>query len=300
MKRFLKRVLPKNVYRLLRDWQRRRLEKRYLAQRLTRIRCGFFEIDAPASHSLVELAGVQPYRDLCVGISAKCISAKYPDGTMLDIGANIGDTAAWMATYARNRLILVEGSDYFFDILTRNVAQMPNEIVLTKAFVSDGQDVTGSFYYRSGTASFDEDATQSVEIKTRRLSSIGGENCCFVKTDTDGYDFKILLDSLDWLASEHPAILFENQIESDGDCALADELYAGLTRIGYSYFILWDDPGFHLLSTRSTDVLRDLNRYVLKVLRNGGHRSIYYYDVLALHEDDADVYEEVREWFRTY
>lgn len=53
-------------------------------------------------------------RDQCVGFAAAQLSKKYPESTFMDIGANVGDTAAIMATHAKKRLILVEPSDYFF------------------------------------------------------------------------------------------------------------------------------------------------------------------------------------------
>ena len=107
---------------------------------------GAYEIEAPANHQILSLVKSQPYRELCVGITAKYVSAKYPNGTMVDIGANIGYTAAIMATYARNKLILVEGTSYYFDFLVRNTCQLSNEIVTKKALVADGSTLSGSFH----------------------------------------------------------------------------------------------------------------------------------------------------------
>jgi hypothetical protein len=129
---------------------------------------------------------------------------------------------------------------------------------------------------------------------------LADEKTCFIKTDTDGYDFRILMDSLEWLASAHPAILFENQIRNSPDLNSANELYVRLVEIGYAYFIVWDDPGFHLLSTTSLDVLIDLNRYLFRVWQNDGHKSIFNYDVLCLHQSDYDIYQNICEWYKTY
>lgn len=300
MKALIESLLPASVYEFLREHRRQSSEERYFKQDFTRITCGAYEIQAPENHLLVKLLKSQPYRDLCVGIAAKYISAKYPNATMIDIGANIGDTAALIATYAQNKLILVEGSDYFFDILVRNASQLPNETVIKNVLISDGSEVSGSFHHWGGTASFNERTGGKVKIITERLSNIADKNTCFIKTDTDGYDFKILADSLEWLASVHPAILFENQIRNKQDCDNADELYVHLMQIGYAYFIVWDDPGFHLVSTTSLEVLKDLDRYLFKVFQNDGHKSIYNYDVLCLHESDKDVYQNICAWYKTY
>jgi FkbM family methyltransferase len=296
----LKSFLPKRVYDLLRELRRQHRERRYFRQDFTSIQCGAYEIEAPKDHLLVSLLKSQPYRDLCVGISAKYVSAKYPSGSIVDVGANIGDTAAILATYTRNRLILIEGSDYFYDILARNVSLLPNDTIIKKTLVSDGSRLSGTFSHWGGTASFHEGTPGKTPLQSERLSEIADERTCFVKTDTDGYDFKILIDSLEWLASVRPAILFENQIRDAADRESADELYNRLRQIGYEYFIVWDDAGFHLVSTNSLDVLIDMNRYMFKVFQAEGHRkSIHNYDVLCLHQKDADIYEDVSKWYRT-
>jgi FkbM family methyltransferase len=300
--RNLIKLAPRPIHKALRDLSRRRSERRYFAQGLTRVKCGAYDIEAPKNHLLVNLLKAQPYRDLCVGITAKYVSAKYPDGTMIDIGANIGDTAALIATYARNKLMLVEGSDYFFELLVRNTSHLPNELTLKNVLVSDGRKISGRFRHWGGTASFHEGASETLQIQTERLSAIAADenSVCFIKLDTDGYDFGILSDSIEWLAAEHPAILFENQIRNAPDRIAADELYATLSQIGYTFFIVWDDPGFHLVSTTSLDILKDLNRYLFKVFQNDGHRSICNYDVLCLHGNDEDVYRNICEWYKDY
>ena len=107
-----------------------------------------------------------------------------------------------------------------------------------------------------------------------------------MKIDTDGHDVSILNDSLAWLADVRAAVLFENQIRTREDCRRADELFHSLRRIGYEYFIVWDDPGFHLISTSSINMLRNLNRYLLNVTQTAGHVGISNYDVVCLHEHD--------------
>ena len=97
-------------------------------------------------------------------------------------------------------------------------------------------------------------------MPTARLVNVVDESTRLIKSEnSDGYDFRILIDSIDWLAQVHPAIIFENQIQNDQDLNAANELCARLVEIGYQYFIVWDDPGFHLLSTTSIEVLTDLN-----------------------------------------
>ena len=292
--------LPKRLYSGLKARLRQSLERSFFRQGFTKIRRGSFVIEAPDNHILVRLLKSQPYRDLCVGMAAKHISAKYPDGVIVDVGANIGDTAAIIATYSPNKLILLEASDYFFDILLRNTLQLHNEKIVRKVMVSDGNQVSGFFRHQDGSASLCEEADGKLQIKTERLCDIADYNTVFIKTDTDGYDFKIISDSLEWLASVHPAVLFENEIRTGLHLQDSNDLCARLMEIGYAYFIVWDDPGFHLVSTDSLEVIKDLNRYLFKVWQHEGPRSICNYDVLCLHHNDKDVYKNMCEWCRTY
>ncbi len=293
--------LPAAVYEYLRSYRRGQRERKFAKQRLKKITCGAYEIEVPENHLLIEFLKSQPYRDLCVGVTAKFIMAKYPDAKIVDVGANIGDTAAIISTYARPRqLVLIEASDYYFDILVRNASGLPGDIVCRKALLSDGSGAaSGSLVHWGGTASFHEDV-KGTRVGTQRLVDFVDENTRFIKSDTDGFDFKILLDSLEWLAQVHPAVLFEDQIPNLQDLNAANELCTRLVEIGYLYFIVWDDPGFHLVSTTSPEVLKDMNRYLFKVGENHGRTSIYNYDILCLHRDDEDVYKEICGWYRAY
>jgi FkbM family methyltransferase len=299
VRRELRQRLPAPLVRTLRAWPLRRREKQYRSQRLVTVRCGSYELTVPESHVLVTHRTVQPFRDLCVGIAAQHISRKYPVGTFVDVGANVGDTAAMMATHADNPLILVEPSDYFFDLLARNVAQLPNVRRLKKVLVANGGSIAGDFEHRSGTASFRADESGSVRTMTERLSRICDDTTCFIKLDTDGYDFLILRDSMDFLASQRPAILFENQIRTVEDLDASNQVLAALSKVGYSGFVVWDDPGFHLVSTTEIEVLQDLNSYLFNVWTHPGHRSICNYDVLCLHDRDVDLFASISRWWRT-
>ena len=76
--------------------------------------------------------------------------------------------------------------------------------------------------------------------------------------------------------------------------------FSKLMKAGYEYFIVWDDPGHHVVSTSSLDVLKDLNRYLFRISQSDGAKSICNYDVLCLHPRDSDVYRDVTEWYRSH
>lgn len=298
LKKFAKLIFPEFLLIHIKKYAQRR---NFFDQKLTILKCGNYEILAPCNHILINLKNTQPYRDLCIGISAKYIYEKYPTGTIIDIGANIGDTAAIIATYSKNKLILVEGSDYFFNILSQNIAKISNEVILHNAFVSDGSSIIGSIHHWGGTSYFSENNNKDAKVQnTVRLCDIADEKSTLIKIDTDGYDFKILLNSIVWLSQYTPAILFENSIRNIEDFNNAQELIKKLYNIEYHRFIIWDDAGYHLVSTDLLNVLEDLNKYLFKIWQNIGHKSIYNYDILCLHSKDEEIYESITTWYRNY
>ena len=302
MKAILKLILPSKVYSYLQIRRRQYFEQHFFETRFETIQCGQFEIQAPVDHILLKLQRTQPYRDLFVGITAKFIASKYPQKNMVDIGANIGDTAALMASNCTNKLILVEASDYFHEILKKNATKLPNEVVIKKCFVSDGSVVTGSLHHWKGTAAFQEKSEDTMQVKTERLEDVADNDTCFIKSDTDGYDFKILMSSLNWIEKVKSALLFENHLGNSGDFSDSDKLITELDSIGYKYFIVWDDTGLHMVSTDNIQVIKDLNRYLFKMwsVVNNEIKGIYNYDVLCLHKRDQDIFDNVSEWYRTY
>jgi FkbM family methyltransferase len=167
--------------------------------------------------------------------------------TIVDIGANIGDTGAILASHVANKLILVEGSDYYYAFLEKNLHLFPNPIVPIKAMVSDGSVIQGELRHWGGTAYFKHLQEEEFTTPTLPLSEIAHDKTHFIKIDTDGFECKILNAALPWLAHQHPGLLFENQFRHDHELEQSNKLYDDLSNIGYRYFIAWDDPGFHLL-----------------------------------------------------
>jgi FkbM family methyltransferase len=294
----LKRYLPESAVKAIRRWRARRFEREYFAQPLILVQCGAFLLEAPASHLLATVQATQPDRDLCVGIAAKFIAEKYPAATFVDVGANIGDTAAMMASYAPNKLVLVEGSPYFFELLRRNAARLPNPCVLEHAFVADGTVRRGSFVHRLGTAAFAETA-RGRRLASRRLSEICDDTTRFIKTDTDGFDFRILRCELAWLARVGPAVLFEDEIQTEAELRAADELVEHLGASGYAYFLVWDHASRLIEATDSLQRVRELHRELYEIWHGPGPKHISNYDVLCLHRRDADVFAKLAGWWRS-
>lgn len=282
------------VRSLLRSWRNTAREFFTPAPMPTTVRCGRFTLQCLDNHPLLNFAKTQPARDMCVEIAARELGAKYQGRPMIDVGANIGDTAARMASASTNPLVLVEASDVFLPFLQENAARLGVPTQIVTALVSDGLDVAGSLRHTAGTA-FIEESSASPSMKTLRLCEIAPSDTCFIKIDTDGHDYRILLDSIEWLGSTVPAVLYENQVRTEAELALANETLEALRRVGYAWFVVWEDRGLHVASTHDLDVLRDLNRFLLKTSTLPSRPGIFNFDILCLSDRDTDIYHRVRD-----
>jgi hypothetical protein len=67
-----------------------------------------------------------------------------------------------------------------------------------------------------------------------------------------------------------------------------------LIRVGYSDFIYYDNFGHFLLHSNASNIriLGDLDSY-LALSRKCGV-AVYYFDICALHQQDADLVHEIR------
>ena len=115
----------------LRKARRRRYEGRFFSPRLVTVKCGDFELAAPASHLLVDLHPPQMLRrDPDAPVPVR-LAAKYPAGTLVDVGA-ISATPLLLGRAVPQRDHPGQRSD------------------------RRGTETTGKLNYRGGTASFHE------------------------------------------------------------------------------------------------------------------------------------------------
>ena len=297
LKRILERTLPAGLLQKARAFRIRQKNRMFYRQGTASVRVGGVDLDIPIHHPLPGLLQANPLRDRCVGITAQFVAEKYPAATMIDIGANVGDTAALIAESCSNPLILVEASDFFLQYLRKNAAKLKSRVALRNALVGDGTALKGELFHWGGTAEWKE-ISDSAPTPTVPLGSLTAEKVCFIKSDTDGHDFKILLSATEWLAQQLPTILLECYLRDEADLQMANALTTNLERIGYGGFILWDDAGNHFLSTTDGQVVKDVNRYFLRRLQTDGKLGISNFDMACFPARDQEVFEKSCAWWR--
>lgn len=250
----------------------------------------------PLSHNLPIIKKCHPYYSTNVGRIASILKGKYPDLSLIDIGANIGDTVAILRSKSTFPILCIDGDKCFFSILSENARAWP-DVHLVNSFVGDS---TGNFSGRleilGGTGRLVEDHNSSQNLEMRKLSDIVRANPGFakakmIKVDTDGFDCKILKSELALLAELKPVIFFEydpyffEKSEDDGY-----QIFHDLKNIGYNAALVFENTGEYLLHVHLNNdlLLEDIHHFY------SGWAGSRYCDICVFHEVDLDVFRQAR------
>ncbi|MEI8373981.1 MAG: FkbM family methyltransferase [Planctomycetota bacterium] len=233
---------------------------------------------------------------------ADALRQAFPDGYYaVDIGANVGDTAAAINAGGKTPVLCIEGDPSCFRFLEHNAKALGQHVVVEKCFVgdTDGQADEEQLDRCQGTTT----AVRAIEsaaggLPVRRLESILRVHPQFevpqlVKIDTDGYDFRIILSHLPFLLTRKPVLFFEYIVDARPSYEQSLECIDALIRLGYEQFFVFDNFGNFLLSTTTRDTLRDLNLYLLSNAMFG--TAVNYLDICAIPDSHQIVARILRE-----
>ena len=261
-------------------------------------------LGVPPSHGTPFLWCVNKDYSKSLGRIAAACSRKYPNSVLIDIGANIGDSAAIIRSQGvKNTIISVEGVQKFFDILQSNIPQLGNTIPV-KAFIGTSHSHT---YVKirvtdAGNAHIYEDAedygTEKTGLDTRaefititdlakRYAS--DDEVKLIKTDIECYDIPVLNGSLDFISRHLPVIFLELHIRDIDEKVKGvswRDMWSNLKRLGYSKALYWyNSCDFLCMLDLDTDesVIDDIHGY----LRN--RAGLIYADVCLIHKNDDDL-----------
>lgn len=167
--------------------------------------CGNFFLSLPDDHKLPEIQQHHVMYDRGYSSIVRAIAEWRPNGALVDIGANVGDTAAFFRTHANNPIICVEGGDNFLAHLRHNINTIGSEkIYIVDKFVStnNGGNISASYIEDKGTGRLLLNEGSSIDLITTSnviefSRSVSNGEIAIVKTDTDGMDALIVRDILD-------------------------------------------------------------------------------------------------------
>jgi FkbM family methyltransferase len=255
---------------------------------LVRYRMGEYELLLPLSHELPIYRKDHPEYESALGRLAALAREKYANLTVVDVGANVGDTAAVIRDGApRAPVLAVEGHPRFFDLLKRNAAQFDPPLDLNRAIVGPrAARVRAVFEAASGTAQLRFGGGDEVEVQT--LSAVLGRHPRFaapklLKLDTDGHDWPILRAESDLLARVRPLLFaeYDPHLMSEDD----HEVLPLLRAVGYARALVYENTGEYADAIDLADAasVADLRE------RYAGFGGARYADLALFHAEDLDL-----------
>lgn len=240
--------------------------------------------------------------DTALARIASILKAKYPTIHAIDIGANVGDSAALIRESTEIPVLCIEGDPLLLPILTENAGRLGPGVIIDPSFVgAQGKAVNLNSANDVGrNASLVRAIDPRGSVKLRSLRDILADHPQFcsaklLKADTEGFDFDILKQSLEFIQQSRPAVFFEyNPHFRPGEPRAGLETIEALIRVGYSEFIYYDNFGNFLLHSdaSNTSIFSDLDGYLASNRRHGV--AVYYFDICALHQEDADLVPRIK------
>jgi FkbM family methyltransferase len=253
---------------------------------------GKFQLEIPENFALPEYQEKFRLYDRFLPVLVK----QLPQNTLIvDVGANIGDTLYSIIQCCDNQIICIEASEFFFELLKKNVNNLPSEFNSRVDFFNDfiGSGIfSGVLEHSSAGTARVIDGTNNIDFKKLDeiiLKNYNNKSVSLIKVDTDGFDFDVIKSSDETLRSNEPILFWENYIETIQNVKDYNDLYIYLDSIGYKYFCVFDNYGNIILQDADLDALFDLNNYLFSMSKNYGHRTIYYTDVVS----STDKYETI-------
>ena len=262
----------------------------------------------PLSHQLPVHQAAHPDYSMNLGRIAGLATADRPDATIVDIGANVGDSVAIMRSRTAAPILGIEGDASFLPYLEVNAARFADvEVAPTYVRTSGSPDDQLAVVRDGGTARLERvtgpgTAGADAPLVVTPLVEILRDHPRFaaprlIKVDTDGQDAGILADADEVLASSHPVLFFEfdpamTQAAS-GSNAL--ETFPQLAALGYRRALFFTNLG-DLVIGLDRDAWSEVD--ALSEYPAEGE-PVAYFDVCAFGPDDAALAAEVEGAERT-
>lgn len=249
-----------------------------------RIRIGGRRLTMKFSHPLPFMLSRFPYYDTLMPRLAQALGARHGDLRIIDVGANIGDTASLTLDAVDARILAIEPDPDYFRLPQKNTRECAGVTCVCAALAEVEADGAGgvaltkvagtAFIAKGGGVTLDGLLATQPDFARAQL----------LKVDTDGFDYKVLKGARRFLAATKAAVFFELAPEHCEKVGRVDplEIFAFLRGLGYATFMFYHNEGWLTFSGGPDDgrVFDQLVQYA----RTKGH----YYDVLALHSTEAD------------
>lgn len=291
MRKIIRKLLNRLGYEIVKtdDWYVSKTEKKNIVQ------VGKYSITMPGNNTLSRTYDLYPDFNSIIGRLAASIAKKYSEMTVVDIGANVGDTIAIVKSVVEVPIIGIEGDEVTFSFLKQN-AQQFSSVSIINSFLGDKKQELKVELESSGantTVIPSESGSKVIAFKTLDEVLSEGFNdrvVKLIKLDIEGFDTVVLRGAYERIRKDRPALFFEynrdvmKAIKEDGLSTLLS-----FAEYGYNKIAFFDYHGRLLIVTSITNKkeITYLHEYAI-----GKNNLIGYYDVCIFHGQDDSLADE--------
>jgi FkbM family methyltransferase len=260
------------------------------------LRFGRFTIRLPHDHLLPEYQRKHPRYDHFLPLLAGQFQG---DFTVIDVGANCGDTVAAMA--AQNPLLhylCIEPEDLFLRYLHANIARMQRlepDLHIEALAAMVGKDITqaslaganGSKHAVPGAGGLKTTTLDEIVLSAERPP------VRLLKSDVDGFDYDVVNSASELIRRDRPLVYYECHFGNEVQRMGFERLMCSLLEAGYTRWTVFDNFGEVMLSDTSPAQIEQLMAYVQRQNQKLAQRTIYYFDILAAATADGAFVDRV-------
>lgn len=289
MKQFLRKLLNKYGY----DIVKINMHSADKASKLHKVKVGNFNILMPGNNPQISNYKYQPDLNTQLARLTKLIHTKYPDLTVIDVGANVGDTIAVIKSVINIPIIAIEGDDVSFSFLQKNIQQFES-IIPIKQFLGESEEKISVAFDKSGwntTLIPQNNGASQISLKALddvlETNNLNSKQLKLLKIDIEGFDTIVIRGAEKMILKNKPILYFEynttnmNAIKEDGLSTLL-----ALEKYGYKDVIFFDAKNRYIVTCPlvSTELISQLHFYV-----HEEKSQIPYYDLCLFHSEDLDL-----------
>jgi FkbM family methyltransferase len=243
----------------------------------------------PWSHRLPDYARLFPtYGQNLVDLAVRLGGLDQPLG-VIDVGANIGDSAAQLLAKVDARVLCVEADPEYLPYLERNVGSDNRCVIEFGLLVTDVAEASGLGAVRKGgTTRFARDGdgrtAAAVTVAELPVRYPDFPPIRLIKSDTDGYDTTLIPPLARAYSKSCPVLFFEYDHDLTRKAGKPDPIgvWAELQAAGYSSVGIWDNFG-NAIQALPIDEVPARATVLDKRLSDRGY---HYWDVAVVHADD--------------
>jgi FkbM family methyltransferase len=215
---------------------------------------------------------------------------------VIDVGANIGDTAALLSENVDNAHILcIEGNEKILPFLKHNTSHIKNNTIIIEPQFCVNTAINNQFAVemQNGTAQLVESAESRVLADTldnMLMKYPGFQKANMLKIDTDGFEIMVL-EGAKLLLEQHPMVYFEFTPE---EYRKHDQDYVQLIQLlisfNYTNALFYTNFGIPvaMIDLTNKEALSELVAQIDSV-------HLFYYDILTVSDDTYARYAPIFE-----